>query len=101
MDYSPTTDIPAVGRCQACKQSRATRPVSFYRNGRRSVRSEPDAIHAKLCKSCIHKKYWEFMGKNLLYAPLGIFRMFLAPIYAVQNTAVYLKALHKLRGVPE
>jgi hypothetical protein len=100
MGYAPTTNIPTIGRCYLCKQQRTTRFVSLYVTSAKSSYLKNPSLHANLCKSCIHKTFWKFTGKNLLALHLGIFGLMQAPFYIVQNTATYLKALYKLRGTP-
>jgi hypothetical protein len=101
MSYSPTTDSPTHGHCGICHKTRPTQFVSFYLARLRSRDGKDGSIHANLCKSCIHKTFWKFAGKNLLALHLGIFTLFRGLIFLVQNTGNYLKALWKLRAVPE
>jgi len=90
-----------MGRCQLCQQMRATRNVSFHRNVGMFVARRLHSTNGELCRSCIHKKFWEFQGKNLLLGPWGLFSLLLTPILLVQNTATYLIALYKLRDAIE
>jgi hypothetical protein len=101
VSYSPTSDIPALAQCQLCKQTRATRFVSFHRNVGMLFARKSYALHGNLCESCINKMFWQFTGKNILLGPWGIISLVVTPFYLLQNTGVYLKALYKLRGTPQ
>jgi hypothetical protein len=98
---STVAPLNAMGRCQLCQQMRAVRNVSFHRNVGMLVRRRMHSIHADLCKTCIHRKFWEFQGKNLLWGPWGYFSLLLTPILLLQNTVTYLIALYKLRDAME
>ncbi|HXX19297.1 MAG TPA: hypothetical protein VEJ46_07830 [Candidatus Acidoferrum sp.] len=98
---SATASLGTIGRCQLCQQMRATKSVTFHRNIGMLVARRTRSISGELCKSCIHRKFWEFQGKNLLLGPWGFFSLLLTPILLVQNTATYLVALYKLRDAIE
>jgi len=55
----------------------------------------------ELCRSCIHRMYWEFQGKNILLGPWQLKSLLLTPILLVMNTGTYLTALYKLRDAIE
>jgi hypothetical protein len=75
--------------------------VKFHRNiGMLFVR-QAKSLPGNLCKTCLSKHYWSFMGKNLLLGPWGTISLFVTPIYMVTNTVSYVKALRNLRGAPE
>lgn len=93
--------LNSMGRCQLCQQMRATRSVTFHRNIGMFVMRRGYSVKGELCKSCIHRKFWEFQGKNLLLGPWGFFSLLLTPILLVQNTGTYLIALYKLRDAVE
>lgn len=59
------------------------------------------SLQGNLCKTCLSKHYWSFLGKNLLLGPWGTISLFVTPIYMVTNTVSYVKALRNLRGAPE
>jgi hypothetical protein len=63
--------------------------------------SKTYSLNADLCKTCIHRRFWQFQGKNLLLGPWGTFSLVVTPIYLLQNTAVYLSTLYKLRDAVE
>jgi len=93
--------LGAIGRCQLCQQMRATRSVTFHRNVGMLVARRSYSVKGDFCKSCIHKKFWEFQGKNLLLGPWGMISLVLTPVLLVMNTGTYLTALYKLRDAIE
>jgi hypothetical protein len=98
---STTAAINAMTRCEICQQMRGTRMVSFHRNVGMIVTRRLYSMNLQLCRACIHRKFWEFQGKNLLLGPWGTFSLLLTPILLVQNTGAYLIALYKLRDAVE
>lgn len=98
MSASATPNL--FGRCQGCGEMRPTALISFHRNVGMLVVRRTYNLDAELCKSCIHKRFWEFTGKNLLLGPWGIISLIVTPIYLLQNTGSYLAALYKLRDAP-
>jgi hypothetical protein len=88
-------------RCQLCQGMHQTRPVTFHRNVGMLFARRTYSTQGSLCRSCMHKKYWEFTGKNLLLGPWGTISLIVTPIYLIQNTAVYASTLYKLRDAIE
>jgi hypothetical protein len=96
-----SASVDGIGRCQLCQQMRTTKSISFHRNVGMLVACRTYSMSGELCKSCIHKKFWEFTGKNLLLGPWGMISLVVTPMYLLQNTGKYLIALHKLRDALE
>ena len=65
------------------------------------VARQTRSIKADMCKTCMNKNYWDFMGKNLLFGPWGFISLIVTPIYLITNTYSYLSARHNLRGAIE
>ena len=80
---------------------RQTRNVTFHRNVGMLLAHRTYKVHGDLCRACIHKRYWEFAGKNLLLGPWGTISLLVTPLYLIQNTSVYVAALYKLRDAIE
>jgi len=97
----PINPTNTLGRCQVCGSMRQTSEVTYQRNIGMLIARQTRTIHANMCKSCVHKNYWEFTGKNLLLGPWGTISLIITPIYLVTNTVSYVSALHKLRGALE
>ncbi len=93
--------INSMGRCQVCGSVRQTAPVIFHRNIGMLVARQTRRIEGDMCKTCLSKNYWEYMGKGLLFGPWGVISLIVTPIYLVTNTVSYVSALHKLRGAIE
>jgi hypothetical protein len=89
------------GRCQICGNMRQTKYVTFYRNVGMLFARRTYTINGNLCRSCIHKRFWEFTGKNILLGPWGTISLIVTPLYLVQNTGIYIAAMYKLRDAIE
>jgi len=98
---SVANDINAIGRCQICGSMRQTSLVKFHRNIGMLVARRTIAIQGQMCKTCLGKKYWEFMGKGLLLGPWGMISLIVTPIYLITNTVSYISAKNKLHGAIE
>ena len=91
----------AIGRCQVRGSMRQTAPVTFNRNIGMIVLRQTRSISGNMCKTCLGKNYWQFMGLNLLLGPWGMISLIIMPIYLVTNTVSYVSASRKLRGAIE
>jgi hypothetical protein len=87
--------------CQLCGGMRATSNVKFHRNIGMLLARQTRTIQADMCKTCMSKNYWDFMGKNLLLGPWGTISLIVTPIYLITNTYTYVAARHNLRGAIE
>ena len=90
-----------MGPCQLCKNMRQLQFVMYFRNvgmlcARRTITAKGD-----LCRPCIHRLYCEFAGKNVLLGPWGMISLVVTPLYLIQNTWTYSRALYKLRNAVE
>ena len=101
MNMTAAPPLTAPARCQLCQQMRATRSVTFHRNVGMLVARRSYSVKGELCKSCIHKRFWEFQAKNILLGPWGFLSLMLTPVLLVMNTGTYLAALYKLRDAIE
>jgi hypothetical protein len=88
-------------RCQCCGNMKMTKLVGLYRNTGMLFRRETTSLVAYLCRSCIHRKFWEFEFKNVIFGPWGMISVIAAIIYFFQNIFVYVTALYKLRDALE
>ncbi len=87
----------SVGRCQLCGGAGRTERAVFHRNVGMLVLRRTYRIEADMCRACLHKKYWEFTGLNLLLGPWGLISLIMTPIYFFTNLAAYVGALYKMR----
>jgi hypothetical protein len=79
--------------CQACGVEAPTRYVAFYQNIGALVMRFGKSIQGQLCKSCIHKYYWEFTGITLVAGWWGLISFILTPIFLINNAVRYLPCL--------
>lgn len=98
---NPMNAANAIGRCQLCGNPRQTAQAEFTRNVGMIVVRQTHKINANMCKTCLNKNYWEFMGKNLLLGPWGTISLIVTPIYFITNTVSYISAKKKLSGAVE
>lgn len=87
--------------CQVCGSIRETKYVAFHRNVGMLFQRQTYSIKRNMCRSCIHKTFWEYTFKNLLLGWWGMISVVVTPIYFVMNLFVYLTALYKLRNAIE
>ena len=97
----PVQSPDAIGKCQVCGSMRQTAPVTFNRNIGMIVLRQTRRISGNMCKTCLGKNYWQFMGLNLLLGPWGMISLIVTPIYLVTNTVSYVSASRKLSGAIE
>lgn len=100
-ELAGSNPLTAIGRCQICGNMRHTKAVTYYRNVGMLVMRRTYTVKGELCRPCIHKYFWQFAWKNVLFGPWGMISLIMAPIYLIQNTCQYLAALYRLRDVPE
>ena len=80
-------------RCQACGVQAETRYVEFHQNIGVLVLRFSKAVKGDLCKSCIHRYFWELTGICLLLGWWGIISFFLNIIFIMNNVIRYLSCL--------
>src|SRR5271167_2843417 len=85
-------------QCQFCGNMRQTKYVTFYRNVGMLFSRQTHEIQGNMCKSCVHKYFWQFTQMNLVLGWWGAISFLVTPIYLVQNLANYLIATYQLRG---
>jgi hypothetical protein len=85
--------------CQACGIEAPTRQVAFYQNIGALVVRFNKSIEGKLCKSCIHKYFWQLSGTTFFLGWWGTISFILTPFFLVNNIARYSVCLF-MPGVP-
>jgi hypothetical protein len=93
--------VNTMGHCQSCKNMRQLQSVTYFRNVGMLVARRTVTVKGDLCRSCIHRLYWQFAGKNVLLGPWGMISLLITPVYLIQNTWTYSRALYKLRNAVE
>src|SRR5262245_30525013 len=79
--------------CQACGIEAPTRYVAFYQNIGLLVMRLSKSIEGNLCKSCIHKHFWEFTGTNLILGWWGVISLIVTPFFILNNVGRYVFCL--------
>jgi hypothetical protein len=79
--------------CQVCGIEAPARQVEFHQNIGALVARFHRKIGGRMCKSCVHKKYWKMTGITLGVGWLGMISIVIAPIFIIMNTVQYLGAL--------
>ncbi len=85
--------------CQLCGIEAPSRQVQFHQNIGALVMRFHRSTKGKLCKRCVHRKYWKMTGITLGVGWLGTVSIVLAPCLIIANTVQYLKAIG-MPGVP-
>jgi hypothetical protein len=75
--------------CQLCGIEAPSRHVEFHQNVGALVMRFHRQVRGRLCKSCIHKKYWKMTGTTLAVGWLGFLSLVIAPIFIISNTIRY------------
>jgi hypothetical protein len=79
--------------CQICGIEAKTKHVEFHQNIGALVLRFHKSIKGEMCKSCIHKNFWQFTLITVAVGWLGVISFFLAPIFALNNIVRYLLCL--------
>jgi hypothetical protein len=95
----PARDPRRIMLCQDCGIEAPTRYVEFYQNIGALVMRFHKSIKGNLCKSCLHKRFWEFTLTNLLLGWWGVISLVVTPFFILNNVGRYLICLG-MPGVP-
>ena len=90
-----------IQHCRFCGQRRSTTPVQYQRNVGMLYARRLYTVSGDMCRTCVHKKFWQFESLNLVLGPWGMISLIYTPVLLVTNAVEYGKALYKLRGTPE
>ena len=85
--------------CQCCGIEAPTRQVAFYQNIGLLVVRFHKAMEGRLCKSCIHRYFWQYSTTNLFLGWWGTISLILTPCFLINNIARYSVCLF-MPGVP-
>jgi hypothetical protein len=85
--------------CQSCGIEADTRRVEFHRNIGALVMRFRKSIKGQLCKSCVHKYFWEYTLVNVTVGWLGVISLVLAPVFTINNIVRYVPCL-SMKPVP-
>src|SRR5438874_1688311 len=86
--------------CQACGVEAPTKYVEFYYNIGALVLRFSKSIKGSLCKSCIHKYFWQFTLIDLTAGWWGMISFIITPFFILNNVGRYAMCLG-MPAVPE
>lgn len=76
--------------CQDCGVEAPTRYVSFSQNIGALFMRFPKTVAGDLCKSCIHKHFWEMTGITAVLGWWGMISFIVTPFMLLNNIGRYL-----------
>lgn len=79
--------------CQNCGVEAATKYVSFHQNIGVLVMRFSKSMQGNLCKSCIHRYFWQFTSINAVLGWWGMLSLVVTPLFILNNVARYLVCL--------
>ncbi len=79
--------------CQSCGVEAPTKYVAFYQNIGALVVRFSKSVKGDLCKSCIHRYFWQFTGVNLFLGWWGYISFFVTPFFLLNNVFRYMTCL--------
>lgn len=80
-------------QCQACGARAETRYVEFHQNIGALIMRFSKSVRGDLCKSCIHRYFWELTSINLFLGWWGIISFFVNIAFIINNVVRYLSCL--------
>ena len=87
--------------CQVCGASAPSTYVAFYWNIGALILRWHKHIKGDMCKSCIHKHFWEYTLINVTLGWWGVISLFVTPCFIVNNLVRYIVAMIKLAKSPK
>ena len=66
-----------------------TKHVVFFQNIGLIVVRFPKSIQGELCKSCIHRYFWEFTAISFFFGWWGMISFLINPFFIVNNVVRY------------
>jgi hypothetical protein len=79
--------------CQCCGREAPTKYVAFYQNiGAIAVRFTK-SVEGKLCKSCVHGRFWSMTGTTFFLGWWGVISFLVTPFILLNNIGRYLFCL--------
>jgi hypothetical protein len=79
--------------CQNCGVEASTKHVAFYQNIGLLLMRFHRSIVGNLCKSCIHKYFWQYTLVNLFLGWWGLISLIVTPFFLINNVFRYLCCL--------
>jgi hypothetical protein len=79
--------------CQSCGVEAPTKHVAFYQNIGALVMRFTRTIDGNLCKSCVHRHFWQFTLVNFTLGWWGVHSLIITPFFILNNLFRYLGCL--------
>jgi hypothetical protein len=79
--------------CQLCGASAPTKNVEFHQNIGAIILRFNKKVQGNLCKSCVHKKFWEMTLITLFLGWWGMISLIVTPIFLINNIVRYIGCL--------
>lgn len=79
--------------CQSCGVEAPTKYVSFHQNIGALLMRFSKSIEGKLCKDCIHQRFWSTTGTTLFLGWWGTISFIITPFLLLNNIIRYLTCL--------
>jgi hypothetical protein len=79
--------------CQSCGAHAPVKRVEFYQNIGAVILRFHKSVKGFLCKSCIHKKFWEFTLMSLFLGWWGVISCIVNPFFILNNVIRYIGCL--------
>ena len=79
--------------CQNCGVEAPTKYVAFYQNIGALVMRFSKSAEGNMCKSCVHRTFWEFTLMNLVLGWWGLISLIVNPFFILNNIARYVICL--------
>ncbi|CAN5458673.1 hypothetical protein BH09VER1_BH09VER1_25220 [soil metagenome] len=76
--------------CQLCRIDAPTKRVIFYQNVGAIFLRFSKTMDARLCKNCIHKRFWHMTAITLFWGWWGLISMIVTPFFLINNIVRYL-----------
>lgn len=80
--------------CHACGKIAPTKHVKFHYNIGVIIIRFPRSIEGEICKSCVHKYFWQYQTITVLLGWWGIISVFLNTYFVLHNLFTYLGCLN-------
>ena len=79
--------------CQACGVEAPTKYVAFHQNIGLLIMRFSKSVEGDLCKSCVHKYFWQLTGTNLVLGWWGVISFVLNCCFILNNVGRYIMCL--------
>ena len=79
--------------CETCGIEAVTKHVEYHQNIGALIMRFHKTVEGEMCKSCVHKYFWQLTLTNLFLGWWGVISLFLTPIFILNNLVRYTLCL--------